>query len=233
MNFYIPDLYDFLRGPGLIISITVFLSGTICRILLLIRGTRRIQTFTTGIENMVPYRGTTLQGNIFSKTILILKMKLRNTIFGTNPIMAAISLVFHILLFVTPVFLAAHNVIADLSTGISLPSIPEGITDVFTILLIAAGGFFLARRIFIKRVRKLTTPRDYFMLILVMAPFISAFCAYHHFFNYRSVIFAHMIIGETAIMIAPFTGLIHMPFIIFSRFCIDSEYSIIPGSRSW
>ena len=108
-----------------------------------------------------------------------------------------------------------------------------GMTDIFTLLIIALGGFFLARRLFIPRVRMISTVRDYLTLLLVMAPFLSAFIAYHHFFNYRVVIYSHMIIGEIAIIIMPFTGLIHMPFIIFSRFFIDSEYSIIPGNRNW
>jgi nitrate reductase gamma subunit len=147
--------------------------------------------------------------------------------------MGIVSLIFHILLFITPVFLSAHNIIAYLTIGFSLPVLPERLTDIFTMALMAIGGFLLARRIFIPRVRMISTARDYLILLFVMVPFVSGFLAYHHFFNYHVVIYLHMIIGEIAIMILPFTSLVHMPFIIFSRFYIDSEHSIIPGNRSW
>lgn len=233
MNLMIPDLYDFLRGPGFVISILVFLSGFLYRTILFIRATRKIRQSNINQENIISDTSIALQGSMPIKIITLLKIKIRNTIFGTNPVMGIISLVFHILLFITPVFLSAHNVIADLTTGISLFAFPERVTDIFTIMLIAIGAFFLARRIFIPHVRIISTARDYFMLILVMAPFVSGLFAYHHFLNYRVVIYIHMIIGELAIMTAPFTSLIHMPFIIFSRFHIDSEYSIMPGNRRW
>jgi len=75
MNFFIPDLYNFLCGPGFIISLTLFIAGTIGRLLLLIRATRRIQISSTYIENLIPYREILMQSNIFSKIILILKTK--------------------------------------------------------------------------------------------------------------------------------------------------------------
>lgn len=233
MNLTIPDLYDFLRGPGFVISIFVFLSGFLYRTLWIIRATRKIQKTGIYTENYVPASSSFSQGSRLKKMIPVLKVKLKKTIFSSNPVMGTISLVFHILIFITPVFLSAHNVIADLTIGLSLPEIPERITSIFTIMLIAIGGFFLARRLFVPRVKVISTARDYFMLILVMVPFLSGFFAHHHFFNYRVVIFIHMIIGEIAIMALPFTSLVHMPFIIFSRFYIDSEHSIISGDRSW
>lgn len=233
MTIMIPDLYDFLRGPGFVISIIVFLSGFLYRTLWLIRATRKIRKTGINAGNYVQTASPLVHGSLVKKIFPLLKIKLRNTIFSSNPFMGTISLVFHILIFITPVFLSAHNVIADLTIGLSLPEIPERITGIFTMMLMAIGGFFLMRRLFIPRVRMISTVRDYFILILVMAPFLSGFSAHHHLFNYRIVIFMHMIIGEIAIMALPFTSLVHMPFIIFSRFFIDSEHSIIPGTRSW
>ncbi len=233
MNFAIPDLYDFLRGPGFAISLLVFSAGFIYRTLGLIRATRKIRMSSINQENYFQKRSESKESNQLKRVLPLIKIKLKNTIFTTNPVMGMISLIFHILLFIIPVFLSAHNTIADLTIGVSLPAIPEKIADVFTIALMAIGGFFLARRIFIPRVRMISTARDYLILLFVMAPFTSGFFAYHHFFNYHTVIYFHMIIGEIAIMILPFTSLVHMPFIIFSRFYIDSEHSITPGNRSW
>jgi len=226
MNFAIPDLYSFLRGPGFVISIIVFSAGFIFRTLRLFSATRKLQKNRINSESFVNHAVKPAQNRLF-------KEKLRNSIFSSNPVMGIISLVFHILLFIIPLFLSAHNIIADVATGVSIPAIPEKLTDFLTMVLIAAGGFFLARRVFIPRVRMISTFRDYAILLFVMAPFLSGFFAYHHYFNYHKVIFFHMIIGEIAIMILPFTSLVHMPFIFFARFNIDSEYSITTGNRSW
>jgi len=188
--------------------------------------------YGTGSENNFPSGSLHFEGFLLKK-ITNIQINIRNTILATHPAMGIITLFFHILLFITPLFLTAHNIISDLTIGVSLFTLSERLSDTFTILLISIGGFFLARRIFIPRVRVISTVRDYLMLLFVMSPFVSAFIAYHHFFNYHVVIFIHMIIGEIAIMAVPFTGLVHMPFIIFSRFFIDSEYSIIPGNRGW
>jgi len=233
MNFAFTDFYAFLRGPGFALSILIFAAGFIFRTVMLIRATRRVRKIKINSNNYIQDNSAIVPGKRFKKIIPMFKTKIRNTIFGTNPVMGMVSLVFHILLFITPIFLTAHNVIADIAAGASLPAFPEQLTDYFTIILMIIGGFFLVRRIFIPRVRIISTFRDYLILIFVMAPFLSGFLAYHNFFNYRVVILFHMIIGETAIMILPFTSLVHMPFIVFSRFYIDSEYSLTPGNRRW
>ena len=233
MDFVYTDFYAFLRGPGFVISILVFTAGFIFRTVSLIRATQRVRKLSINSDNYIRHNVPAAQRKHFKLMISAFKTKMTNTIFASNPVMGIVSLIFHILLFITPVFLSAHNIIADLTIGFSLPVLPERLTDFFTISLMAMGVFFLARRIFIPRVRMISTARDYLVLLFVMAPFVSGFFAYHHFFNYRIVIYLHMIIGEVAIMILPFTSLVHMPFIFFSRFYIDSEHSIIPGSRSW
>ncbi len=233
MNFAFTDFYAFLRGPGFVISVLVFAAGFIYRSAVMIRATRKIRKQSFNLENYKWNGHVQTKGPLFHRIIFIFKNKIRNTIFGTNPVIGIISLIFHILLFITPVFLSAHNIIADLTIGLSLPALPEQLTDIFTILLLSMGGFFLSRRIFIPRVRIISTSRDYMILLFVMAPFFSGFLAYHQFFNYRAVIFTHMVIGEIAIMIIPFTSLAHMPFILFSRFYIDSEHNITAGRRTW
>lgn len=233
MSLPFTDLYTFLRGPGFIISIIVFITGCIYHTFIMIRATRRINVNIKASPDIFPARSTTFRLHILNSFRLPCKGIIKISISRNNTLTGITSLVFHLLIFITPLFLSAHNIIADLTEGISLFTFPEKLTDYFTVLLIITGIFFLSRRIFIPRIRAISTFRDYLMLFIIMAPFISGYMAYHHFFNYRIVIYTHMISGELAFIIAPFTSLVHMPFVIFSRFFIDSEYSIMPGNRSW
>jgi nitrate reductase gamma subunit len=171
----------------------------------------------TGIKNLITY----------------LKLKIQKSIFGSNPVMGIISFVFHALLFITPVFLSAHNIIADQFTGLSFFTLPDRLLDKFTLLIIAICVFFVIRRIYIPRVRLLTTISDYIVLILIIFPFFSAFAAYHQLFNYKISLYIHIITGEIAIMAVPFTKLGHMPFIIFSRLFVRGEYNSIYANRRW
>ena len=95
------------------------------------------------------------------------------------------------------------------------------------------GVFFLCRRIFFPRVRALSTVRDYLVLLLVAAPFFTAYAAHHQWLDYRTVLNTHMLVGEVVIALIPFTKLGHMPFLLFSRFFASGEYSWKPADRRW
>lgn len=231
----LPDLYSFLCGPAFVFSLFVFIAGCLHRVIQFAHLTRKINNgYRPALNQVIDDRSILFQGKSgFKKTIISLKLKLQRTIFGSNPVMGPVSLVFHILLFITPVFLSAHNILADQYIRISLFSLPDQLMDTFTICVIIICLFFIVRRLFIPRVRMLTTISDYFVLILVMIPFISAFVTYHQFFNYKTSLFIHIITGEIAIMAVPFTSLGHMPFLVFSRLFIGGEYNRKAGNRTW
>lgn len=229
------DLYSFLCGPALIFTIFVFTCGCIYRIIQFVQITRSINRpmnalpFPALDDRSILFKGK----NPIQKILMYLKLKRQRTILGPYPIMGTVSIFFHILLFITPLFLSAHNVIIDQNTGISLFSLPDILADKFTIIVILICIFFLIRRIVNPGVRLLTTAVDYSVLLMVMLPFISAFAAYHQFFNYKLALYIHIIAGEIAIMAVPFTKLGHMLFFIFSRFFVTGEYNLKYANRSW
>lgn len=229
------DLYSFLCGPAFVFSLFVFTVGFLYRAIQYIRLTGKINNgYRPVLNQVIDDRSILFQGKSgFKKNIISLKLKLQRTIFGSNPVMGMISLVFHILLFITPVFLSAHNVLADQYIGISLFTFPDWLMDAFTVCVIMTCLFFIARRLFIRRVRMLTTISDYFVLILIIMTFNSAFITYHQFGNDGTSLFIHIITGEILIMAMPFTRLGHMPFLLFSRFFIGGEYNRKSGNRTW
>jgi nitrate reductase gamma subunit len=234
VNTILPDLYSILRGPALVVSLIIFATGCLYRVIQFACLTRKIKIeYRQAATPVIDNRSILFHGKYFRKIFIRLKFRLQKTIFGSNPVMGAISLVFHILLFVTPVFLSAHNILAEQYIGISLFSLPDRLMDMFTVFLIIICSFFFMRRLLVPRVRALTTISDYFALILVMMPFISAFASYHQFFDYRTSLFIHIISGELALVAVPFTSLGHMPFLIFSRLFIGGEYNRKSGNRAW
>jgi nitrate reductase gamma subunit len=148
--------------------------------------------------------------------------------------MIAVTTLFHLALVLTPFFVLGHNVLLDLTWHISLPSLPEAVADGFTVVVLAGGLFFLLRRIFLARVRAISTAYDYLVLLIATAPFITGFLAYHHLFDYDTVILLHMLFGEIMLMAVPFTKLVHMPFYFINRFLLVHENTMgSGGSRVW
>ena len=237
------DLYDLALGPLFVLAWVLFAAGFARRMFLfrsLTRSTRaglavlpaRSQHAASGtVSEDVAFltRGMSVPGKLFFR----LRRWVRRTVFGTRPVMGVVSLAFHVGLFLVPFLLPAHNILFSRSAHVSLPTIPGPLADKLTVALLAAAAFFLLRRIFFPRVRALSTVRDYLILLLVAAPFATAWMAYHHVLDYRTVLVTHMIVGEIVIAAIPFTKLGHMPFFIYARFFMSSEYAWRPGSRRW
>jgi hypothetical protein len=237
------DMYDLAMGPLFVLAWVLFAAGFAWRILLFRRLTRPARAAIASLP--VPSRndssGTVSEDIAFltrgmsgvGKLFFRIRRQIRRTVFGTSPVMSGVSLAFHLCLFLVPLLLPAHNILSDRSIGVSLPTLPEPLADKLTLGLLAFGAFFLLRRILFPRVRALSTLRDYLVLLLVAAPFVTAYMAYHHWLDYRIVLVTHMIVGEILIAAIPFTKLGHMPFLIFARFFMSSEYAWRPANRRW
>jgi len=132
-----------------------------------------------------------------------------------------------------PLFLLGHNMLLSQSWGLNLWSLPESITDVSTVVVIVCAAFFLGRRLFLARVRAITTAYDYLVLLIAVAPFLTGYFAYHQWFDYHTVMTVHILSGVAMLITIPFTKLGHMLFFFLYRFLIGSEYSFARGARAW
>ncbi|MGA2614008.1 MAG: hypothetical protein ABSG38_11215 [Spirochaetia bacterium] len=212
-------LYDFAQGPALRFCLLAAALGILYRIWQFGRLTRTMRGRYSPQPRQrvfVPARRSPRQ---------------RGSI--PHPVMRTASLAFHVLLFLVPLLLPAHNMILHRSLHVSLPAIPAPLADRLTAVLVVLGAFFLARRIAVPRVRVLSTAYDYLVLLLVLAPFVTGLMAYHHVSSSRWLMIAHVASGDALLGAIPFTKLGHMPFLVFSRFFVSGEYSWKPGRRAW
>jgi nitrate reductase gamma subunit len=158
---------------------------------------------------------------------------LNGTLWKTEPTLTLVTSVFHVFLMVTPLFLLGHNLLLDQSWGVSLFSLPEPLSDFLTLIVILCGAYFLGRRLFLARVRAISSFYDYLILLIAVAPFLTGFLAYHQWFDYNTILFLHILSGVVMLITIPFTKLGHMLFFFLYRFFIGSEYSFVRGSRTW
>lgn len=225
------NIYDLIRGPLVWISFIVFFLGIFYQIFSFLSMTEKKDKV---VHNPRPRKKIKPAG-FNRETFLLAISKIKLSIVGVNPVMLVVTTVFHVCLVLAPVFLVAHNVLLDTYIGISGISFSEKVTDYMTMVLLACVAFFLYRRLFVARVRAITTFYDYVMLFLAAAPFVTGFLAYHQIMieHYRLIISLHILSGELMLMAVPFTKFVHMVFFFIFRFTIQSEYSIGAGNRSW
>ena len=219
-------MYDFIRGPLISIAFVIFILGLILQLVQFFKLTQKKEWVYPPLE-VKSEKKTVGQWIAFCLT------SLNGTLWKTDPLVTIVTSVFHVFLIVVPIFLLGHNILLDQSWGLSLWSLPEFITDILTLVILICVVFFLGRRLFLPRVRVITTAYDYVILLIAAAPFLTGYLAYRQWFNYDTVMTLHILTGEVMLMTIPFTKLGHMLFFFLYRFLIGNEYSFAKGARAW
>jgi len=132
-----------------------------------------------------------------------------------------------------PIFCLGHNVLLRQAIGFSFFSVPDGMTNFLTILILLGILFFFLRRLVVPRVRAVSAPYDHAVLLITAAPFLTGLLAYYQWGDYRTMITYHALAGDLMLVAIPFTKLGHMVFFFFARFFLGSEYSFGRGGRVW
>ncbi len=219
-----------LQGPMVWISLLIFFTGLCVQSIRLRRLTRKTVPAAIAFAANPPKKKKAGGRQKWIRSLAGMK----TTALGASPWLSAISIIFHVCLFITPVFLMGHNVLIEAAVGVSIPSFSENISDILTLIVLMCGLFFLLRRLLLKRVRVLSTPYDLFLLVLAVLPFLTGILARHHLlWDYQLMILIHIAAGELLLIMIPFSKFFHMVFFFFGRFFIVNEYSLGAPKRSW
>ena len=150
-----------------------------------------------------------------------------------NPGVTIATFIFHICLFLVPIFLMGHIVLFDTFHGWSWPALPDGVADTLSIAVVLACAYFLWRRLSVPEVRFVTRSHDWLVLALVGATFLTGVLAYHRIGDNLFMTTLHILCGEAMLIAIPFTRLSHMLFGIFSRGYIASEFGSVRHAKDW
>ncbi len=217
------DIYQFVSGPLAWLAFTVFIAGSLYRLLHMLLLVHRKEKF---IFSFMSWKYSLR--SIFHWIIPFASVNMQK-----HPFMTLVTFTFHICLVMTPVFLLSHAVLWDESWNIQLWSLPDTVADVMTLAVIGCCVFFGVRRIKLPEVRYLTCTSDYVLLGMVAAPFVTGFVAYHQWIDYPFFMVLHILSGEILLMAIPFTRLSHMLFSPFTRAYMGSEFGNVRHARDW
>ena len=216
-------LYNFVSGPLAWVAFILFIGGCLYRLISLMVLVHRKEKF------------------IYS--YMSLKYSLRSifrwsTPFATenmrrHPVLTIVAFAFHICLILTPIFLLAHVTLVEEAWDLSWWTLPEGMAEIMTLIVIAACVFFLVRRLVNPEVKYVTSASDYVLLAIVAAPFITGFLVYYQWFDYQTLMVLHIFAGEVMLVAIPFTRLSHMLFAPLTRAYMGSEFGGVRHARDW
>lgn len=207
------SLYLFLSGTGLWIAFLVFAGGLLIRIAYLFGISRdRDAVLYNHIDWSWSWR-----------SIVHWLLPLGSRSFRENPLMGVAFFLFHVGIVVVPIFLLAHNMLFEEAFGWSLPTLPDSVADVGTVVVLICLAFFLVRRLALAQVRIVTSAWDYVLLFLVAAPFATGFLAYHQIGDYDLMMVLHVLAGDLMLIVIPFSKLGHLILFFFTRAFIGSE----------
>lgn len=216
-------LYAFVAGPLAWIAFILFFGGLLLRLIQLLVLVNKTEKFI--------FSYMSFKYSLRSIGHWILPFATVN--WRRHPVLTTVTFIFHICLLLAPVFLLAHVILIDEAIGLSWWTLPDAVADTMTLLIIAGGIFFLVRRLTQPEVQYVTDASDYILLAIVLAPFITGFMAYHHWFDVRWMTILHILSGEVMLIAIPFTRLNHMIFSIFTRAYMGSEFGKVRQAQDW
>jgi len=210
-------LYNFVSGPLLWVAVILFLGGILYRLITRIIMVNKADYVVT--EYFSFYYGL--------RSILHWIIPFANRNSRERPIMTIVTFAFHICLFVAPIFLLAHVILIDQAWGVDWWTLPESVTDIMTLIVLASCVYFAWRRLTNPEVKFVTFASDYVILAIVAAPFLTGFLAYHQWLGYKHWLILHILAGEVMLVAIPFTRLAHMIYAPFMRAYMGSELGAV------
>ena len=213
----------FIMGPMVWIAFLIFILGLIFKIVMIIKDVNARESYV--------YSYLTLKHSLRSIAAWLIPFFPQST--KQSPVFYSISYIFHLLLFLIPVFLMSHIVLVNDAFQISWAALDDGLADILTLIVIFALVFFIIRRIVVPEVKYLTSFMDYILIFIVALPFITGFLAYHQFFLYRPMVIAHVISGEIMLILIPFSRFSHMIVAPLTRAYMGSEFGNVRHAKDW
>ena len=216
-------LYQFVCGPMAWVAFGLFIGGCLFRLLQLLTLARRNER---SIFSYFSFRYSLR--SLFHWAVPFGSVNMR-----LNPTMTVTAFAFHICLLLAPVFLLAHVVLWEEAWGVRWWTLPDGVADAMTLIVIAACGYFLVRRLRRPEVKYVTSASDFLILALVAAPFITGFYCSLHWPGYQTMFIVHILSGEIMLAAIPFTRLVHMVYALLTRAYMGSEFGGIRHAQDW
>jgi nitrate reductase gamma subunit len=217
------DIYQFVSGPLAWFAFIVFIGGCLYRLVSLL----------VLVHRKEPFIYSYMSWKYSLRSILRWSTPFATENMRRHPGLTVVTFAFHICLLITPLFLLAHIILIEEAWNLSWWSLPDGLADAMTLIVIAGCIFFLVRRLTSPEVQYVTSASDFVLLAIIAAPFVTGFLAYYQWFGYKFFVIIHILAGEIMLVAIPFTRLSHMITAPLTRAYMGSEFGGVRHAQDW
>ncbi len=210
------ELLEFARGPGLAISLTVFLAGVAWRIYGILRLGRKP-------DHSLPRSTRTTAG---AWRMILRKMWPHRAFYADSAGATFNGYLYHLGWFIAFLVFVPHIAFVERITGISWPALPDPVMYMATALAILGLIAALLRRLTDPVLRLLSNFDDYFSWIVTMLPLITGMALIHGSYYgqeqvpptpYTTPLALHLLSLELLLVWMPFGKLAHAFLVFLSR----------------
>lgn len=207
MGFTEGEFLLWVRGPGFVIAVAVFLFGFTLRL---------IEIFSLGRKpDLAPPHGE--KAGSGWRTIATRSLPPRGMV-KRSPVVYVAGYLFHIGFFLTLLFAVAHIQLIRELFGVSWPGLPTPLIDFAAVITIVALLVVLASRLTDPVKRFLSNAGDYWGWSMTFLPVLTGYMAFHHMFiSYPAMLAIHILSAELLLVSMPFGKLAHVVTLFVSR----------------
>ncbi|TKJ36574.1 hypothetical protein CEE37_14945 [candidate division LCP-89 bacterium B3_LCP] len=214
---------EFGQGPLFRLCFVLMILGLIRIFILTIIG--MVEALNRNTDKIVPYR------DLIQKTLMWL-FPIKH-LWTKRPFYGLISVLFHVGLLIVPLFLAAHVLMWKNSVGFAWFSIPRGLADWLTIIVIVTGIVLFLMRASSKAGRALSRKQDYIWPLLLVVPFITGYICSNSAIGpaaYQLMMMVHVYSANLIMLMIPFTKIAHCILVPLSQLVTAISWKFPAGA---
>ena len=150
-----------------------------------------------------------------------------------RPVYSTVSVLFHVGLLLTPLFLAAHVVLWKHAWTFAWPALPQSLANRLTLLAIAMGLALFLGRIGYAQARRLSRPQDVVWPLLLVIPFFTGYICANVAIGattYQTLMLIHVYAADVILMLIPFTKIAHCVLAPLSQMVTAIAWKFPPGA---
>lgn len=148
-----------------------------------------------------------------------------------HPVFTLASMIFHLAMIITPIFLGAHILLWQRGLGVSWPALAQPLADALTLAGIVTGVVLIVQRIFARANRDLSRFQDYLLPLLITIIFATGYLSIHPASDplpYETVMLIHVLCGNLLLIALPFSKLSHAMLFPITRLVSEMSWHLAP-----
>ncbi|MEE4271682.1 MAG: hypothetical protein V2I67_08410 [Thermoanaerobaculales bacterium] len=150
-----------------------------------------------------------------------------------HPVFTLSSMIFHLAMIITPIFLGAHILLWERGLGLSWPALAQPLADTLTLAGIVTGLILIVQRMSARSSRDLSRFQDYLLPALITVIFATGYLAIHPGSDplpYDTVMLIHVVCGNLLLIALPFSKLSHALLFPVTRLASEMGWHLAPDA---